>query len=288
MTGTPWAEYERLAEEIRGGRPHHGEGGNVGDVSALPFTPLTPQAHPTGSDAQYNELAKTRDYTGDPALASDPRAFIESLGVKFIPHTSGQTGPLRYAGGRELESGAFWHHLAYHEECLRQWQEVDGEELYPETVCLAGLYHSVYGTQVRAALTHGESQQVGWGLGGSSPPRRTLTAALPPSPQGFQAFQFPIERRAEIAAIIGERGERAAYYTCAMDRASFQSMVLANKGLRRGETPRGSFSGRRNHPVWLLAQTLRIQLPVAWQNWRLQCWRCVGGRGCGRTRGRRR
>ena len=39
MTGTPWAEYERLAEEIRGGRPHHGEGGNVGDVSALPFHP---------------------------------------------------------------------------------------------------------------------------------------------------------------------------------------------------------------------------------------------------------
>ena len=44
---------------------------------------------------------------------------------------------------------------------------VDGDTLYPETLCLAGLLHSLYGTQ------------------------------------GFQAFQFPQEKRGQV------RGMRA-------------------------------------------------------------------------------
>ena len=54
-----------------------------------------------------------------------------------------------------------------------------------EEVCQAGMFHSIYGTQQ------------------------------------FQGFKLPLERRAEVRALIGERGERLAYLNCAMDRASF-------------------------------------------------------------------
>src|SRR6202044_787715 len=37
----------------------------------------------------------------------------------------------------------------------------------------------------------------------------------------FQGFTLPLERRAEVRALIGDRAERLAYLNCAMDRASF-------------------------------------------------------------------
>src|SRR5262249_46618447 len=55
--------------------------------------------------------------------------------------------------------------------------------------CRAGLFHSVYGTEQ------------------------------------FQGFRLPLERRAEVGAIIGERAERLAYLNCAMDRASFDASL---------------------------------------------------------------
>jgi Domain of unknown function (DUF6817) len=58
-----------------------------------------------------------------------------------------------------------------------------------EDVCRAGLFHSVYGTE------------------------------------GFQRFTLPLERRAEVRALVGERAERLAYWNCAMDRASFDTAV---------------------------------------------------------------
>ena len=100
------------------------------------------------------------------------------------------------------------------EECLREWQASDGPSMYPDTICLAGLFHSVYGTQ------------------------------------GFQAFAYPIENRSKVAQIIGDRGEAAAFYTCAMNRASYQDYVIQNRGLRRGDTPVGHFSGRTNGLGW--------------------------------------
>jgi hypothetical protein len=54
-----------------------------------------------------------------------------------------------------------------------------------EEVCQAGMFHSIYGTQQ------------------------------------FQGFTLPLERRPEIASLIGERAERLAYLNCAMDRPSF-------------------------------------------------------------------
>ena len=61
--------------------------------------------------------------------------------------------------------------------------------------CRAGLFHSIYGTEA------------------------------------FQRFQLPLNRRAEIRDLIGERAERLAYLNCAMDRASFDA------ALRRGRPP---------------------------------------------------
>ncbi len=54
-----------------------------------------------------------------------------------------------------------------------------------EDVCRAGMFHSIYGTEM------------------------------------FQGFTLPLERRAEVRALIGDRAERLAYLNCAMDRASF-------------------------------------------------------------------
>src|SRR5262249_6827975 len=53
-----------------------------------------------------------------------------------------------------------------------------------EEVCRAGMFHSIYGTE------------------------------------RFQGFKLPLERRPEIAALIGDRAERLAYWNCAMDRAT--------------------------------------------------------------------
>ena len=61
--------------------------------------------------------------------------------------------------------------------------------------CRAGLFHSIYGTEA------------------------------------FRRFQLPLDRRAEIRDLIGERAERLAYLNCAMDRASFDA------ALRRGQPP---------------------------------------------------
>jgi hypothetical protein len=56
-----------------------------------------------------------------------------------------------------------------------------------EEVCQAGMFHSIYGTEL------------------------------------FQGFKLPFEQRAEVRALIGERAERLAYLNCAMDRATFDA-----------------------------------------------------------------
>src|SRR5579884_566902 len=51
-------------------------------------------------------------------------------------------------------------------------------------LCRAGMFHSIYGTEL------------------------------------FQGFKLPLEQRPEVRALIGERAERLAYLNCAMDRAT--------------------------------------------------------------------
>ncbi len=59
----------------------------------------------------------------------------------------------------------------------------------PEDVCRAGMFHSIYGTE------------------------------------RFQGFTLPLERRAEIRNLIGERAERLAYLNCALDRSSLDRIL---------------------------------------------------------------
>ena len=66
-----------------------------------------------------------------------------------------------------------------------------------DEACRAGMFHSIYGTEL------------------------------------FQGFKLPLESRAEVRALIGERPEWIAYLNCAMDRASFDEAALGN-----GETYR--------------------------------------------------
>lgn len=58
-----------------------------------------------------------------------------------------------------------------------------------EDLCRAGLFHSIYGTEK------------------------------------FQGFKLPLDRRAELAAMIGDRAERLAYWNCQMDRASLDELL---------------------------------------------------------------
>jgi uncharacterized protein DUF6817 len=64
-----------------------------------------------------------------------------------------------------------------------------------EDLCRAGLFHSIYGTEK------------------------------------FQGFKLTLDRRADLAEMIGDRAERLAYWNCLMDRASFDAL------LTQGEEP---------------------------------------------------
>ena len=68
-----------------------------------------------------------------------------------------------------------------------------------EEVCRAGMFHSIYGTEL------------------------------------FQRFSLPLTRRSEVRALIGERAERLAYLNCAMDRSSFDQVLLRHEGPYRIE-----------------------------------------------------
>jgi hypothetical protein len=63
-----------------------------------------------------------------------------------------------------------------------------------EELCEAGMFHSIYGTEL------------------------------------FQRFALPLERRADVRKLIGERAERLAYYNCAMDRSSFDQSLQREHG----------------------------------------------------------
>lgn len=65
-----------------------------------------------------------------------------------------------------------------------------------QDVCRAGMFHSIYGTEP------------------------------------FQGFKIPLERRAEVRELIGERAERLAYLNSAMTRASFDATIQQDEGPR--------------------------------------------------------
>jgi hypothetical protein len=90
--------------------------------------------------------------------------FLVSLGIEKIPHT---------------EKNYLAHLIAVHRD-LRSWG-------CPDDVCLGGMFHSIYGTEM------------------------------------FQGFKLPLEQRDQLRQLIGERAERLAYWNCAMDRPVFDA-----------------------------------------------------------------
>ena len=92
--------------------------------------------------------------------------FLVGLGIEQIAHTDKSYLAHLVALHRILES----------EGC-------------PDDVCRAGMFHSIYGTEL------------------------------------FQGFTLPLERRSDVRELIGDRAERLAYWNCAMDRASLDACV---------------------------------------------------------------
>jgi hypothetical protein len=92
--------------------------------------------------------------------------FLVGMGVEQVPHT----------------------HKSYLAHLIAVFRSLESQG-YPEDVCRAGMFHSIYGTEK------------------------------------FQGFTLPLERRDEVRGLIGDRAERLAYMNCAMDRASFDRAV---------------------------------------------------------------
>jgi len=88
--------------------------------------------------------------------------FLVGMGIERIPHT---------------QKSYLAHLIAVYRNL--------GSEGFSEDVCRAGMFHSIYGTEL------------------------------------FQGFTLPFDRRSEVRSLIGERAERLAYLNCAMNRASF-------------------------------------------------------------------
>lgn len=106
-------------------------------------------------------------------MAHDPKyremtRFLVDLGTDDVPHTG----------------GAFLAHLVGVYKDLEAW---DAEV----SVCRAGMFHSIYGTE------------------------------------DFDKFAFPLEQRNEIRELIGERAEFVAWVNCMMDRASYCEQISA-------------------------------------------------------------
>lgn len=102
---------------------------------------------------------------------NDPRwkqmmDFLVGLGTDEVPHS----------GNNFLAHLIGVHRLMQAKGCT-------------EEVCRAGLFHSIYGTQL------------------------------------FQDFTLPVDRRADVRALIGERAERLAYCNCAMDRPTVDAIL---------------------------------------------------------------
>lgn len=94
--------------------------------------------------------------------------YLVALGTDSVPHSS----------------TPFLAHLIGVYRDLKTWG-------VPERVVLAGLFHSIYGTET------------------------------------FQRFSLPLEKRAEIRELIGEEAERLAYINCALTRDSIDGSALA-------------------------------------------------------------
>lgn len=93
--------------------------------------------------------------------------FLRGLEIEEVPH-SGHKG--------------FLAHLVAVFHDLETWGA-------PRDVCRAGLFHSIYGTEL------------------------------------FRRWSLPLDRRDDVRRVIGERAEWLAYVNCLMDRATFDALL---------------------------------------------------------------
>lgn len=93
--------------------------------------------------------------------------FLVGLGTDSVPHSG--------------EKGFLAHLIGVHRD-LEGWG-------CDQDVCRAGLFHSIYGTQL------------------------------------FQKFCLALDRRDEVRQLIGDRAERLAFVNCVMDRTSFDELI---------------------------------------------------------------
>jgi len=94
--------------------------------------------------------------------------YLVSLGTETVPHTGTY----------------FLSHLIGVYRDLKEWG-------CPEHLYIAGLFHSIYGTEA------------------------------------FQRFSLPVDKRDEVRALIGERAERLTYINCALTRESLDASLAA-------------------------------------------------------------
>ena len=109
-------------------------------------------------------------------------AGLERLGAAALPHVDGD----------------LLTHLQGTHDVLRRWGAA-------EPVCVAGLYHAVYGTA------------------------------------GFSDQLLPVERRSELAALIGPEAEQLVYLFAACDRGDFYTRLARRRQPLR---LRSRFSGK--------------------------------------------
>lgn len=105
--------------------------------------------------------------------ATDPHAELVALGADAFAHVSGSLA----------------RHLVETERLLRSWKSRDA-------LCLAGLYHAVYGTD------------------------------------GIRGSLAGLDRRGAIAAIVGAEAEALAYLYGACTRATFHPRIGTSEQLR--------------------------------------------------------
>ena len=95
---------------------------------------------------------------------------------------------MRHVGAEEIEhsDGSYLGHAAGVYRDLKAWG-------CSEEICNAGLFHSVYGTEL------------------------------------FQGFTLSLDKRGEVRSLIGKRAEWLAYLHCAIVYASFDAAVVRGK-----------------------------------------------------------
>ena len=99
------------------------------------------------------------------------------------------TGYLKEIGADNVDhsgKGYLAHAIGVYAD-LKEWG-------WNEELARAGLFHSIYGTQL------------------------------------FQGFTLPLEKRKEICELIGKQAELIAYLNCAIDRPHFDEEILKNEG----------------------------------------------------------